>query len=575
MKVQPKASSAPASPPPRPRPTRPVSKTASSPAPRDTVKLSGQPSRPPSPQVGPNLAALKNTFSYQSPGFRDHSAANFWQAGQARGGPPSGTEANRQINQDYAFLSRTADQYMRGGTQAPTLNNFFEYAEQASTAVGRQISPIENVQRAAQGEVTGAVKAGQSWMGAQPLEQARRVHQATMADQADQVVRQNPNENVVTQASRVAGGTVGQMWGELDTTRDALVRGNTAIHRQLGSAADTFFQGESEGGKGLEKLKEAGVFPGSEKDPDGLITRAFSSMQNVRDLSQQWQRAGSQEERDRIQAQRLDAAKDSTFSFMMHEQGHILQNGAIFEDATMRRNLRAITPTMSFEDTHGRQGQLGEGKDYSNFQQRLGLQPVGANTPGAFPLTRDGVTRHYQPDPSQTGSIVDYFSKNMGPERARPMIDADAREVETAPTTQSGRGALQLAEGIDRRDFSTLTAGAIRGGGGLVTDTSRWAGDRAEQSGARMALDGMRQTQQGGLVNSTVGTARMATGVAMHEAGRLAQAGGELGAQAVDWTADTSDRAINWTANTAKSAGDWSVQKARSVRRQLERLLSW
>lgn len=566
-------SSAPARSAPKP-PAKKAPAARASAAPKDRVTLSGQqPAAKASGQAGPNLQALQSNFPYQPQGFKDHYGANFWQAGQAPGGPESGAQANRQINQDYSVLSKTADEYMRGGTNAPTLNNFFEFAEQASTSVGEQIDNIENLQQAAQGSATGAVKAGRGMLGAQPLEQARRVHGATMQDQANQVVGQNPGDNLLTQGSKVAGGTVGQMWGELDTTRDALVNGNTAIHRQLGSAADTFFTGESQGGKGLESLKKQGIFPGSEKDPDGLITRAFGSMQKVRDLSQKWEQAGTQEEKDKIQAQRLAAAKDSTFSFMMHEQGHILQNGAIFEDQTMRRNLKAITPTMSFSDTNGKQGQLGEGQDYSNFKQRLGLQEVGKDTPGAYPLTRDGQTRHYQPDPSQKGSIVDYFSSNMGADKARPMIDAGPRDLQAPPATQSGRGLMQLAEGVDQRDFSTMTAGTIRGAGGLAADGTQWVGKQADEGGTSLALDGIRQARRGGFVNSTVGGAKVAGGVALRETGRLAQATGELGGKAVDWTADAADSTINWTANTAKSAGNWTAQKARSANRRLRWML--
>ncbi len=565
MKVQPKpaASSRPANQTPSSKKSSPAPARSSSP-PRDSARVSAEArSAPTAPPRG--LSALTSNFNYRPGQLQDHSGASFWKPGSSS---ESGTAANRQINQDYAGLSRAADEYMRAGTQAPTLNNFFEFAEQASTAVGEQIRNIENVQQAAGGSAEAAVKAGGSMLNGTSLDQVRRVHGATMADQADQVVRQNPTSNSLMNGSRVAGGTMGQMWGEMETTRGALVHGNTRIHKELGSAANTFFQGESQGGKGLDALKSAGIYPGSDKDPDGLVTRAFTSMQRVRDLSQQWEKAGTPEQKKAIEAQRLAAAKDSTFSFMMQEQGHILQNGAIFDDPTMKRNLRAITPTMSFQDTNGQHAQLGKGQDYSNFKQRLGLNEVPAGTPGAYPLTREGQTRHFQPDPTQKGSIVDYFSSNMEASRARPMIDAPARDLEAPPASQTGQGVLQLARGVDRRDFSTMAAGGIRGAGGAVTDSTQWAGNRLDEAGTDLALAGVRQAQQGGYYNSAVGNAKAVGGVALHKTGQVAEAAGRMGAAAVDWTADAADASINWTANTAKGA-------ARRARRALESLLDW
>ena len=564
MKVQPKPTTS-----ARPTGTSQSSKKSSPPSrssspPRDSARVSTEARSRPS-EAPKGLQALTNNFNYRPAQLQDHSGANFWKPGSSS---ESGTQANRQINQDYAGLSQAADQYMRAGTGAPTLNNFFEFAEQASTAVGEQIRNIENVQQAAGGSAEAAVKAGGSMLNGTSLDQVRRVHGATMSDQADQVVRQNPQSNSLVNGSRVAGGTVGQMWGEMETTRGALVNGNTGIHKELGSAANTFFQGESQGGKGLESLRAAGVYPGSDKDPDGLVTRAFTSMQRVRDLSQQWEKAATPEQKQAIEAQRMAAAKDSTFSFMMQEQGHILQNGAIFDDPTMKRNLRAITPTMSFQDTNGQHGQLGQGQDYSNFKQRLGLNEVPANTPGAYPLTREGNTRYFQPDPSQKGSIVDYFSSNMESARARPMIDAPARDLEAPPASQTGRGVLQLAQGLDSRDFSTMTAGGIRGAGGAVADTTRWAGNQLDEAGSSLASQGVRQAQQGGYYNSAVGNVKAVGGVALHKTGQVAEAAGRMGSAAVDWTADAADASINWTANTAKGA-------ARRAKRALESLLDW
>lgn len=498
-------------------------------------------------------------FEYSGLPLKDHSGANFWSADQAQRGTESGTAANAQINRDYSALSQAADRYMNGTQGAPRVNNFFEFAEQASTAVGEQIRNIENVQLGANGSAVGAVKAGQAMLNGQQLDQARRVYDATMRDQADQVVQQNPNDNSLLNGSRVLGGTAGQMWGEMDTTRDALVNGNTAIHKHLGSAADTFFRGEADGGKGLEALREAGIVPGSKDDPDGLITRAFTSMQKVHDLGQQWEQATTQEEKDRIQAERLEASKDSVFSFMMHEQGHILQNGAIFDDPTLKRNLGAITETMTFKDTNGEHGQLGAGQNYANFTDRLGLQSVSGDTPGAFPLTKNGETRHYLPDPSQKGSIVDYFSSNMEGRRAENMLNAPARDLETPPETQSGRGVLQMAEGVDRGDFSTLAAGGIRTVGGAAADGTQWVGNQADQGGTSLAIDGVRQSQRGGVYNTAVGNTKMVAGVALHEGGKLVNKAGEVGGAVVDWSANTADRAINGTANAAKGLWRWAT----------------
>ncbi len=509
--------------------------------------------------AGPDMQAMAEDFQYQSVPLKDHSGANFWSADQPRPGSESGTQANAQINQDYSHLSKAADRYMTGDTGAPRLNNFFEFAEQASTAVGEQIRNIENVQKGANGSATSAVKAGQSMLNGQQLDQAKRVYDATMRDQADQVVRQHPNDNSVLNGSRVLGGTAGQMWGEMDTTRDALVNGNTAIHKQLGPAADTFFKGEADGGKGLDALKAEGIYPGSNKDPDGLITRAFTSMQKVHDLAQQWEKAGTPEEKERIQKEREQAAKDSVFSFMMHEQGHILQRGSIFDDPTMKRNLQAITPTMTFKDTNGEHGQLGQGQDYSNFKQRLGLNEVPAGTAGAYPLTKNGQTRHYMPDASQQGSIVDYFSRNMGESKAAPMIDSGPRNLEAPPASQSGRGTLQLAEGIDRGDFSTMAAGGVRTVGGAAADGTRWVGDQLDQGGEALAISGARQAQQGGVWNNTAGTAKMVTGVALHGGGKLVEGAGRLGGAAVDLAADATDATINWGANTAKGLWRWAT----------------
>lgn len=488
--------------------------------------------------VNEGMARNTNPFEYNGMNLQDHYGANFWSADQGPGGPESGVDANRAINNDYSQLSRVADEYMRGGVDAPTINNFFENAEQASTEVGRQINNIENSQRGLNGSATGLVDAGRNMANLRQMDQVGRVFDATMQAEANDVVQQNPNGGDLENGARVLGGTAGRMVGELDTTRDALVNGNTAIHRQLGPAADTFFKGEADGGKGIEALKKAGIYPGSDKDPDGLITRAFSSMRETRDLAQQWKDAKTPEERQKIQDKRLKAGKDSMFSFMMHEQGHILQNPQIFDDPVMKRNLKAITPTMQFKDTNKTWGQLGQGQDYSNFQQRLGVNKVDADTPGAFPLTKNGQTQHYMPDPTQKGSIVDYFSQNMEGPGARRMIDAPAAPVDAGPQHQSTKGLREAAQGIDNGDLSSVASGGVRTAGGLASDSMQGAGNAIEGAGESMMIDASNQMARGGVGNQVAGTAKAVTGVVMDKGGEALDTAGQLVEAGTDAVAD-------------------------------------
>lgn len=490
-----------------------------------------------------------DTFEYRGLTLQDHSPAIGWVAG--RNGIESGAHANEGINQDYSNLSRAAYGYMQAGSGAPVLNNFFEFAEQASNEVGQQINNIENLQRAATGDVSAAAQAGLQMSNGQQVDQVRRVGASTLNQAAFRVLSRNPAGNPVGQATQISGQTAGQMWHELDVTRDALVRGNVNIHRHLGPAADAFFKGEADGGQGVEALRKAGYYPGSQADPDGLITRGFTSMRRARELSQEWQTA-SPERRAEIERQREAAAKDSTFSFMMHEQGHILQTPQIFDNPVLRRNLGAITPTMTFTDANGTHRQLGQGQNYANFEERVGLRQVAADTPGAFPLTKNGRTTYYTPDPSQRGSIVDYFSNNISGPRAQHMIETGPRPLNETPTTQTGRGILQTAEGIDNGDVSTVVAGAIRTVGGVGSQGLQEGGNSVRQSGNAVIMDGIRRMQGSGVISDTTGAAEVVVGVGLHQAGQTLRTAGTVARVGVDQAANLADRTINNLGTTAR-----------------------
>lgn len=201
--------------------------------------------------------------------------------------------------------------------------------------------------------------------------------------------------------------------------RSALVEANTELYHRLGFAFDLFLRTESEGRNGLEALGEA-IGDGRLDDPMGFIRAGFSRYRQAR----QW---GLHARGALLEAGRRQLVHEANVLLALQEQALILQRPTIFGHPLLREVLGAVKPGRLLLTLYpeSREGSfhffplLPDGGNWADFATRMGFRevsPEDGTRPGAVEIRfpdRPAETRHYAPDPSARGTILDFFTRYL------------------------------------------------------------------------------------------------------------------------------------------------------------------
>jgi len=462
-------------------------------------------------------------FRYQAPNMPNVNGALNWTPGSNQ---MSGAQANERINQTYHAMDQQMTNYLHpfGQNGIPEHANFATRAKVASRNVGTGIQGVENVMSAQNGSAVGAFQSARAMTDPKMREQAAMMGTNALAGQAAQVNPVDAALNPAGTAGQVAGGAAGQVLGDMAATRDALVRGNVGIYNNIGGSMNTFLQGESDRpGGGMAALREAGLTPGSKQDPDGNLTRAFEGYQQARQAAVDYQNATTPEARQAALDRRNQILERADQSVMMHEQSHILQNPQIMEQPGFQRNMRSVAGSMEFHDANGTHQLLPANRDYTNFQDRTGSVQVPAGTPGSFPVTLNGQTNHYTLDANQPGSIAQIFRDSASGPAAQNLMRTPPSTLFAPPTTATGRGGLQTAQGIDNGNAGQVAGGLVNTGSGAVSDVSRATAPVLRDVGRSQTNSGVNNIIQGSRQGGLMGNLQAAQGAAQVAVGQTAQ----------------------------------------------------
>ncbi|ODT78689.1 hypothetical protein ABS71_01575 [bacterium SCN 62-11] len=450
-------------------------------------------------------------FRYASPAPRDQTQAQAWWPGKTL---TSGTQANATINGDYHQLNANMQTYLGGNPGAaklPAVADWTSFGKYASREAGEQIRNLEDVMKAYEGSAQGA---------------------------AD-VARNMANLDQITQGLLLGGNSAarnganlpeisGDLVTKLGKMRNALVEGNTEIHKNIAPAYDAFLSGESSGQKGLESLAAAGYTPGSAKDPQGFVTQGFESYKQARGLGLQAQRETDPNRQQALLKQRQELMEKGNLYIGLQEQMEILQRPAIFGDKDMKQAMAAVAGTMSLTDANGKHALRPDGKNWTDFAARMGLKPCAADAPGAISVKdKQGVLTHYLPDLTQKGTILEYFTQNASGTAADNLNRNAPRPLVVGPTSGTGQAVDQLARQIDQGNLTgSLRAaqslplrvagdGMREGGGGLQA-----GGQLLTGSGLSQMADGLQQGGVRGYARASGGALQMGMGVVAGQVGQ-------------------------------------------------------
>lgn len=450
-------------------------------------------------------------FRYAGPNPQDHTQAQAWWPGKTL---TSGTQANSTINADYHQLNTSMQTYLSGnpgGEKLPEVADWTSFGKYASREAGEQIRNLEDVMKAYEGSAKGAVDAARNMAN---------------LDQVTQALLLGGNSAARNGADlpEISGDVV----NKLGKMRNALVEGNTEIHKNIAPAYDAFLSGESSGRKGLESLAAAGYTPGSVKDPQGFVTRGFESYQQARGLGLQAQGETDPTRKQTLLKQRQELTEKGNLYIGLQEQMEILQRPGIFGDKDMKQAMGAVAGTMSLTDANGKHALRPDGKNWTDFATRMGLKPCAADAPGAIAVQdKQGVTTHYLPDLTQKGTIVEYFTQNASGPAAANLNRNAPRPLVATPASGTGQGLDQLALRIDQGNVGgSLRAaqalplrvagdGMREGGGGL-----RAGGQALTGSGMSQVAGGIQQGGVRGYARATGGALQVGMGVVAGEVGQ-------------------------------------------------------
>jgi hypothetical protein len=522
--------------------------------------------------AGENQATPDEHFKYESRDYKDLTEAQAYnpatKAGRAK---MTATDANDQINQDYHQINQDMQRYLAGdpnGPKLPDTTDWTSFGKYASREAGEQIRNTEDVIQAMNGDAQAATDLMRNGItktnvtqgalvGTDIVGRALNNQSGDFAKGAQETLTGNPVGPLRTgKAVADTSADVGEMGADsLFKINKGLVKGNTEIHQNIAPAYDAFLKGESDGKGGLESLKDAGYYKGSEKDKQGFVSGAFGDYKKARELGVQAQSETDPVKKEKLLSQRQELMEHGNLMIGMQEQMEILQKPGIFEDKDMQRVIGASSGTMSLTDANGTHELLPGGGQWTDFQTRMGLKSVPEGTEGAIPVKdNQGKTTNYLPDPSKKGTIVDYFTQNASGTNARNLNQGSPRPVYTKPTTETGDSLDGLGKAINNGDTSQIVGNGLALGPRVVSDLTETASEQLQQSaqgdyvnGAQKIIRGSRQGGLEGAANQIAGTLEIVGGGVKDGAGKvtkLASDGLEATGDHIEEVADSYDNGV-------------------------------
>jgi hypothetical protein len=389
---------------------------------------------------GPFLSSISKpaSFEYQSRHPRDLTKAQSWSPEK---GGLSGTIANRLINNDYHALNQDMQRYLSGDAKKsalPKVADWMTFGKYASREAGQQLASLEKLTELKQLNPEAASHLLRNCTTPAQILQAASMGAAAIRDNTSTSDLVNIGANPISTIAKLGLTGSLELNERLGKLQHALVKGNTEIHRNIAPAYDVFMNGEANGGKGMEALQQAGYNKGSEKDPQGYVTQAFSCYQDARKLGLQAQEAQDPAVRQRLLDQRQHAVERANLFLGLQEQKEILQDKEIFGQPDVQKALGAISGQMTLTDATGTHSVGSADKNWTDLQGRLGLKEVAASAE-TFPMTdSNGTVHHYAVDNSQHGTIAEYFANNTTGRNAETLINCKPRPVDFAPTSKVG-----------------------------------------------------------------------------------------------------------------------------------------
>lgn len=500
-------------------------------------------------------------FDYDQKEIKDYTEAQAWGPGSHL---MSGVEANKEITAGYHHLNTQMQDYLAGdpnGTKLPQVSDWSTFAKYASGGeVQKETRLLENVERGFAGEAGGFARAAVEGSDPMTLEQGARLGTELGTDS---VKKQGVNNvlNPLGAASGALADTAGEGVTTAGELRDALVKGNTEIWRDVAPGYDAFLKGESDGGKGMEKLKEAGYYKGSEKDPHGLITQGFSDYKAARELGLKAQGMDpkSAEYKEAL-AERQRLMERGNLRLVAQEQ-LMLESDQIYNNPRVKRAISTVSPSMGMKDANGGYRLLPNGGDWTKFEDRMGVKQVpkaGENTID-FP-DKNGKMQHFAADPSQKGTISHYFKENSTGPAAESLIRNQPSAVDPKPKSHTGNAVIDAADAFDRGDAGQFAGQTSSIPARVASDVTQIASDKLDSSAQGFYGQGYNRIQQGrqtggitGAAQQIYGGAEMLEGGLRETASDYAQGASNLASATGDVVENVVDAGVTEAEETIKS----------------------
>ena len=439
---------------------------------------------PPASVVEPAPAGKPDRyFQYNARPLRDLRGAVSWSPGSAR---MSGTAANDQITNDYQYLNGEMQRYLKGdpnGKKLPPVTDFAGMAKFGSRLAGEQIRNLEDLQKAANGDVKAGTDAARNMANGQVIEQGVKMTGASArrngSDESGLLVALAPG----LAGAKVAGEMAADTVITVNKMRDTLVQGNTTIHDSAGRAYDAFLKGESSGEGGMEALQKAGYYPGSKEDPMGMYTQAFTQYKEARELSLQAQNTPDRVAQNALLKKRETLMKEANIKLFIHEQKS-LEAPTMYGDKDIKNAVGAIGGSMTLNDPFGEYRLLPNGGDWTDFNKRMGFVEVAKGTAGAIDvLNKDGSHTHYLVDPGAVGTVSHYSNQRTRMTDAWEMCGNAPKPLHQAPTTSTGQGVDRIGSNLSQGNVVRALGDTLQMPDRLLADAAA-SGGKAIQSHA-------------------------------------------------------------------------------------------
>lgn len=340
--------------------------------------------------------------------FEDLSEALNWSPG-SRG--LSGRAANTKINGALHDLDLAFANYL-GSPVVPCL---LTYAKNASRTVGLQVSRLEALLRFLRYfDLNALIDARADLLG--------NPHMVGPLSYLVKLLIKNPIS----------------FYSQIKRLRKALVWGNLQAYGSLVPAFCCFLNAETKGENGLNALKNFGL-ASIEKDPSGLLMRAFTLYKNVAELKEELNGKNGVDAAPLIKL-RSELAFVATLSLSFHEQ-MLFQASQCYGDPNIQQLTSGMSKTLYIEDPIDVVMLLPNGGNWALFTDRMGLDEVDSEELAYVSIRDpDGELRHYVLKENSIhlrGTIFDYLRNRFTSDLAEDLVESPSLPL---PRYDDGEG---------------------------------------------------------------------------------------------------------------------------------------